>query len=243
MAAALCRPSGTTTMPKLPPPGPCGLCGAQHCGDGSATPTGGPLPFALSTFIEMLAPAGPVLLTELVGAVTQTAELIPLGGPQSPVQANSAGFHRAPTGGLYRPRGGTPNRHGLPLGLLGLFHPSERDQRDRGYCPNPGWWTPRHGLPPPCCSCTRYSTCSRLPAGRIGGCSCLDAGRRCVTCLCLNRWPLLPTSSLAGSPLFSASRRGSGSFSPTSWRPPPRHRAYRRDCCCYCPDGERRATG
>ena len=41
--------------------------------------------------------------------------------------------------------------------------------------------------PPPCCSCTRYSTCSRRPAGQINGCSCLAAGRRCVSCACLNR--------------------------------------------------------
>ena len=43
------------------------------------------------------------------------------------------------------------------------------------------------GSPPPCCSCTRYSTCSRRPAGQINGCSCLAAGQKCVNCACLNR--------------------------------------------------------
>ena len=36
----------------------------------------------------------------------------------------------------------------------------------------------------PCCSCTRYSTCSRGPTAKMNGCSCVAAGRKCSNCAC-----------------------------------------------------------
>ena len=39
----------------------------------------------------------------------------------------------------------------------------------------------------PCCDCTKFSTCSRQPAGRIAGCSCLAKNTPCVNCLCLTK--------------------------------------------------------
>ena len=40
---------------------------------------------------------------------------------------------------------------------------------------------------PPCCSCTRSSTCGRAPTAKQAGCSCYARGRRCTNCDCGDR--------------------------------------------------------
>lgn len=65
---------------------------------------------------------------------------------------------------------------------------------------------PRKSLPvlsieaPPCCECTKFSTCSRTNQGNGKGCECRKANRKCINCrcrdgCCTNRLPPLPTGT------------------------------------------------